>query len=130
MAKEKGIAYGIVFSYGLSILVMLLMYTFLYPNVLYKDFRVDDFFFVSSIGFGVGAVVGGVLAYFGLKSDFNVAGFTVWILSLMLLMWSGEVFIGEIYLGSLLIFIVFTSIATLIYSLIVIGVTQLLGLDQ
>jgi len=130
MAKEKSEKsnYGIVFTFGLSVLIMLLLCIFLYPSMKYGDMKVIDLFIVTSVGFGVGVGVAIILIFVAkINTDFNLLGFAIWFFTLFLLLFCGSTIeIGDIYMGQLLTILAITLVVTAVAGFILIGISKII----
>lgn len=116
---KKDISYGIVFTFGLSTLIMLLMFLFLYPSTPYGELTTLDILFVSSIAFFIGLGVSiALIVFLKVSSDFNLSTFTIWLFSLLTWWWIGDVAIGGILVGIVLTILAITLVFTFVLGIV------------
>ncbi len=114
MAKNK---YYVTFSFGATILSMLIIIAFFNWNRPFGDLMVSQLLYNGIISFCIGLGVAIVLFYLRYGSDFNLTGFSILAFLFSLYAFAGDVKIAVIPMGY-----IFYSIA------ITLGVAFLIGI--
>jgi len=93
----------IVFTFGTTALVLLLILTFYHWDKTFKDFTTLDLLFTTLIAYAVGTILAVVIFFkFRPYSDLNLSGVAILVLAILLWSTSGDVAFADIPLRTII----------------------------
>lgn len=115
--------YSVSFSFGITALMLFIIYTILHWETRLSDIQTLEFMTLTIIAYVVGLAVSVIIYFLNMRSDFNLTSVALVLFSVLLYSFFGDVQFGLIALGSfLLIFAISFGLSIIIGFILLVAV--------